>query len=53
MFTGELSESRAGQVKLQQIDGRALTMLVDFIYTAEIRVTEENVQVGERQIQGK
>ena len=46
MFTGELTESKADRVVLQEIDGRALTLLVDFIYTAEVSVTEDNVQVG-------
>uniref|UniRef100_A0A2K5RZ98 BTB domain-containing protein n=1 Tax=Cebus imitator TaxID=2715852 RepID=A0A2K5RZ98_CEBIM len=33
MFTGEMSES--------QVDGWTLRMLIDYIYTAEIQVTEE------------
>lgn len=45
MFTGELTESKADRVVLQEIDGRALTLLVDFIYTAEVSVTEDNVQM--------
>ena len=45
MFTGELYESKADKVVLQDIDGKALVMLVDFMYTSEITVTEENVQV--------
>ena len=32
-------------LKFQEIDSGALSQLVDFLYTAEIRVTEENVQV--------
>jgi len=48
MFTGELTESKADRVVLQEIDGRALMLLVDFIYTAEVSVTEDNVQVGTR-----
>ena len=46
MFTGELSEAKAEQIVLQEIDGKALALLVDFIYTSEIHVTEDNVQVG-------
>ena len=45
MFTGELTESKAERVVLQGIDGRALNLLVEFIYTAEVSVTEDNVQV--------
>ncbi|XP_077999159.1 kelch-like protein 3 [Glandiceps talaboti] len=44
MFTGELSESRAEKVTLQEIDGKALNLLVDYVYSAEVQVTEDNVQ---------
>lgn len=47
MFTGELSESRQNVVTLKEIDSTALGLLVDFVYVAEIEVTEENVQVRE------
>lgn len=46
MFTGDLSEAKAERIVLQQIDGGALSMLLDFMYTSEIQVTEDNVQVG-------
>ena len=45
MFTGELTESRLDRVTLCQIDGTTLSLLVDFMYTSEIRVVEDNVQV--------
>ncbi|XP_033871793.1 kelch-like protein 2 [Acipenser ruthenus] len=45
MFTGEMSESRAKRVRIKEMDGWTLGMLIDYVYTAEIRVTEENVQV--------
>lgn len=44
MFTNELAEARAPCVTLQEIDGKALQQLIDFMYTSEISVTEENVQ---------
>ncbi|KAL5018240.1 hypothetical protein ScPMuIL_003962 [Solemya velum] len=44
MFTGDLSESKADRITLQEIDPKALVQLVDFVYTSEIQVTEENVQ---------
>ncbi|PAA51469.1 hypothetical protein BOX15_Mlig010639g4, partial [Macrostomum lignano] len=44
MFTSELSESRQARVRMHQIDSRVLSALVDFIYTTEIHVTEDNVQ---------
>lgn len=45
MFTSKLSESRTERILLQQIDGKTLSALVDFIYTSEIRITEDNVQM--------
>ncbi|XP_061686424.1 kelch-like protein 2 isoform X2 [Syngnathoides biaculeatus] len=44
MFTGEMAESRAKRVRIKEMDGWTLGLLVDYIYTAEIQVTEENVQ---------
>ena len=45
MFTSELTESRQDRVTLCQVDGPTLILLVDFMYTSEIRVVEDNVQV--------
>ncbi|MBN3295443.1 KLHL2 protein, partial [Amia calva] len=45
MFTGEMSESRAKRVRIKEMDGWTLGMLIDYVYTAEIQVTEDNVQV--------
>lgn len=45
MFTCELAESNSGRVTLQDVDGNALAQLIEFVYTSEIQVTEENVQV--------
>ena len=45
MFTGELSEAKSDRITLQEIDPDALNLLIDFVYTSEIHVTEENVQV--------
>ena len=45
MFTGDLTESTAARVPLKDIDGRTLVQLIDFIYTTEIHITEDNVQV--------
>ncbi|XP_037084309.1 ring canal kelch homolog [Pollicipes pollicipes] len=44
MFTS-FEESRQNRVKLQQMDPSALEALVNYIYSAEIRVTEGNVQI--------
>ena len=45
MFTGEMTESKMDRITLQEIDPKALSLLIDFVYTSEIHVTEENVQV--------
>ncbi|XP_064458270.1 kelch-like protein 2 [Ornithodoros turicata] len=44
MFTS-FTESRASKITLQGLDGTALSLLIDYVYSAEIQVTEENVQV--------
>ncbi len=46
MFTGDLAEAKAERIVLQEIDGKALALLIEFVYTSEVHVTEENVQVG-------
>uniref|UniRef100_A0A3Q2QIZ7 Kelch like family member 2 n=1 Tax=Fundulus heteroclitus TaxID=8078 RepID=A0A3Q2QIZ7_FUNHE len=46
MFTGEMTESRAKRVRIKEMGGWTLGLLVDYIYTAEIQVTEDNVQVA-------
>ncbi len=43
MFTG-FEESRRDRVELGGVDPGALLALVDYIYTSEVDVTEENVQ---------
>jgi len=45
MFTCELAESNSNRITLQEVDGNALVQLIDFVYTSEIQVTEDNVQV--------
>lgn len=44
-----MSESKAHRVEIREVDGETLRKLVDYIYTAEIEVTEDNVQVGEEE----
>lgn len=46
MFTGDLAEAKSDRITLQEIDPKALIQLIDFVYTSEIHVTEENVQVN-------
>lgn len=38
-------ESNQTRIVLQDIDPRALSLLLDYVYTAEIQVNEDNVQV--------
>ncbi|KAG0425445.1 hypothetical protein HPB47_027390 [Ixodes persulcatus] len=45
MFTG-FTESRANKITLQGLDGTALSLLIDYVYSAEVQVTEENVQAS-------
>lgn len=40
-----MSESKAKKIEIKDVDGQTLSKLIDYIYTAEIEVTEENVQV--------
>ncbi|KAF2368914.1 BTB/Kelch-associated [Trinorchestia longiramus] len=44
MFTS-FEESRQERIVLREIDGAALELIIDYVYTADISVTEENVQV--------
>ncbi len=44
MFTGELAESRQTEVTIRDVDEAAMSILVDFCYTAYIVVEESNVQ---------
>lgn len=45
MFNDDLAEKSRAEVVIHDVDPLALTLLVDFAYTGEIVVTEENVQV--------
>lgn len=44
MFTS-FEESKADRITIQGLDGQALALLVDYVYSSEVLVTEENVQV--------
>ncbi|XP_039629856.1 kelch-like protein 3 isoform X2 [Polypterus senegalus] len=45
MFTGDMTERKAKTIEIKDVDGHTLNKLIDYIYTAEIEVTEDNVQV--------
>ncbi|XP_060871864.1 kelch-like protein 2 isoform X2 [Metopolophium dirhodum] len=44
MFTN-FSEKNQDQVAIRQLDSSALQLLIDFVYSGEISITEKNVQV--------
>lgn len=44
MFTGGLSESRQNIVTLQELDEHAMETIVDFFYSGEMEISEDNVQ---------
>lgn len=44
MFTG-FEESRQDRITLQGVDFNALQLLIDYVYTSLVDVTEDNVQV--------
>ena len=45
MFTSKLTESTADKIDLRLLDGKALSSLIDFMYSSELSITEDNVQV--------
>lgn len=44
MFTNAMSETTAHKVNVGLIDGQALSNLLSYMYTAELIITEDNVQ---------
>lgn len=44
MFT-KFEERKLDRVVIKEIDSLALELLIEYVYTSEILVTEENVQV--------
>lgn len=44
MFTNDVIESRQSRITLKSMDPRSVELLIEFAYTAQIRITEENVQ---------
>lgn len=45
MFTS-FEESKQERIVLQGVDSQALQLLIDYVYSSEVHVTEDNVQVG-------
>lgn len=47
MFTGfDFEESHQEKITVQGVDYHALQLLVEYVYTSIVEVTEDNVQVG-------
>lgn len=44
MFTNDVLESRQNSITLKSLDPKSVELLIEFAYTAQIRITEENVQ---------
>ncbi|CAJ0939577.1 unnamed protein product, partial [Mesorhabditis belari] len=44
MFTYDTMEARTGKVKINDISAPAMRLLIDYIYSAEISISTENVQ---------
>lgn len=44
MFTREMAESRKNEVTIKDVDEKAMEQLIDFAYTAVIKIDENNVQ---------
>ena len=44
MFTSDVLEAKRDRIVIQSLDSSTLASLLDFMYTGQIRVTNENVQ---------
>ena len=44
MFSGDLSESKQTQVKINSVDSNTMKLVVDYAYTSELNITDHNVQ---------
>ena len=44
MFTSDVLESRQNSITLKSMDPNSVELLIEFAYTAQIRITEGNVQ---------
>ena len=44
MFTSEMSESRMTEIDIHEITPEAMELLINFCYSAQIKIEESNVQ---------
>ena len=45
MFTGDMAESKQREITINGIDAETLESIIDYAYTANIKITEDNVQL--------
>lgn len=43
MFTGDMQEKDQEEIKIEDINGKMLEMLINYCYTGQIQITSENV----------
>jgi len=46
MFNSQFKESKELEIKIQELEPFVLNLLIDFIYSSELVVNEQNVQVN-------
>lgn len=46
MFNSKFKESKELEIQIQELDPNVLSLLIDFIYSSELVVNEQNVQVN-------
>jgi len=46
MFTCNMSEAQKKSIPLNGVDSVTASKLIDYAYTAEVTITQENVQVS-------
>lgn len=46
MFNSQFKESKELEIKIQELDPYVLSSLIDFIYSSELVVNEQNIKVN-------
>ena len=50
MFTSDVLESRQNSITLKSMDPKSVELLIEFAYTAQIRITEGNVHATSKSV---
>lgn len=45
-LTGDMAERHKDEIVLHNIDSYAVQLLIEYSYTGDVKITEDNVQVG-------